>query len=847
MKKIKKLLLFLTVSAFIFALAAFIAFKIFLTQDKIKSYIIDYARNEFRREVKFDKLSFKFIGFELENFSMSEKSSFDNGTFVKARSLAVKMNIIPLLRKKITVDTISVDGMYIEIKRNAAGIFNFDDIAGSGKAEEQHPEDDKSGSLFLNIDRLYVKDSTVKFDDKTNGLNTEVSDVNIQLSGFSFNGLFLCDSSFKITYKQRNTDINFPVKIKFETDLNNFDQNKLFLNILSLQTKYNNADLLISGKAENLNVPKIDLNISVKNIDETTFGDFFKTAVKYNIKSLDLKSRAVIDISSKTAVINDLSLDLPQSSASISGSIDWNGPDMLYNIQAKTDFLLDNLADVVPQYALKGRIKSQISATQTSIEGNIDFENVFSANPSYGNIENLNAKTQINAETKQPLPQAFKTFNINKFVVKIISLNGKYNNTDVCLSGNWKKAATSKINLDLQTKNFSDAALSSFYKPKTDFALAYFNLSADSVFDFKNKTADFSKLDIKFPESSLSSSGRIDWSKDKLSYKINLAADLLLDNVSNHIGTYNVKGRIKSSAKLSDVDFSGDLNCSDISFEYPPFINVSGLSLQASALSKKDITLGQIKGVFNTGNFTASASYKDNNLNMKLRMDKLALNDSSDKQSSSDSENENNEQKKKMKQTGSDAKTNINADIIINEISIPYLTGGKVVLNTAVNSVSAGMNAADGVLNLSLAGGKITNVQRLSKNKFAKIFLMIFNVLNNNIAVSDKVNNKEKGIIYEDMKCNLIFTDGLMKTKQVFIKMPLTTISTSGTINFKSGSVDMKVNTGLYAAMKVSGTVENPRTSFDLIGTAADIISGSKGTIENVGKKLGESLQNIFK
>lgn len=843
MKKIKKILIWTALVFIVFSASVFVALKIFFTPDKIKAYIIDYAHNELHREVSFDKLSFNMLGFDLENFAMSEKSTFANGTFIKSKRLTVKVNIIPLLRKEITVDTLGIDGMYININRDENGIFNFDDITQSHKQSEETDKKQDSGSLLLNIDNLYVKNSAVKFNDKTTKLNTEVSDFNIKLKGFSFNGLFLCDSSFKIKYKQGGTDIRLPVKIKFETNLNDFDQNKLFLNILSLKTKYNGSDIFINGTAENLNAPEIAFNISVKNVRETTFGDFLKTNIKYSIKSLDLKTNAVINISSKTAVINDLSLVAPQSSASLSGTVNWGGRDLAYAIRSKIDFLLDSLSEVVPQYNLKGRFKTEFAASQNSFDGHIVLENVFSSNPSFGSIENLSAKTHIKAESKKMLLKSFKPFDIDKLNIKINSLNAKYNDADIALNGSWVQDKTSKINLNLRAKNLSDKTINVFYNCKTDFLLPSFSLAAETIFDFKNKSADISQFNIKFPESSALLSGSIDWGKNKFLYKLNYDIDLLLDQMSGHIGNYNLKGRIKSSAKISsEGNLAGVLECLNVSFSYPPLIDVSGLNLKASAKSKNDISVEQMRGMFNTGHFTASASYKGNNLNVKLRMDKLFIKDSPRNNSKNKSAGR---QKEKNKNAGSG--TNINADIIINEINVPYLISEQAVLNAAVNSVSEKMDKADGTLNLSVTNGKITNVDRLSANKFAKVFLMIFNVLNNNITVSDKVNSKEKGIIYDNMKCILIFTDGLMKAKQVSIKMPLTTISTSGTVNFKSGEVNMRVNTGLYAAMKVSGTLENTKTSFDLVGTAADIIAGSKGTIENVGKKLGKSLQNIFK
>ncbi|MFA6914444.1 MAG: AsmA-like C-terminal region-containing protein, partial [Endomicrobiia bacterium] len=779
----------------------------------------------------------------LENFAMSEKSTFADGTFIKAKQLIVKINVLPLLHKEITIDTLGIDNMYVEIKRDEEGKFNFNDIIDSKKSQEEQrtPEDDSS-NMLLNINDLYVKNSTVKFNDKKIKLNTEISDFNIDLKGFSFTNLFLCKSSFNIKYKQDTIDVYLPININFQTNLNDFDQDKLFLNILSLQTKYNNSDIIISGKVENLNMPKIDCNISMKNIDETTFSDFF-TGIKYNIKSLDLKSQATINISSKTAVIDNLSLVLPQSSANISGNIDWSKKDISYDLKSDIDILLDNLSEVIPEYNLKGRFKSKAKITQNLFDGSIDFEDVFSSNQSYGNIANLNAKTHIKAENKKPLLRAdFKFFDIDNLNIKITSLNANYNDAVLSLSGQLIKSAVSKINLNLQSKNLSNNTINNFYQSKIEFIMPTLDLVAETAFDFKNKSANIAKLDIKLPESSITTSGNIDWSQKNFIYKLHLDVDLLLDQLAKNITTYNLKGRVKSQATISDSNFSGTLNCTNVAFVYSPFVDISGLNLKVIAQSKNDIVVEQMKGVFNTGNFMANASYTDDNLNIKLRMDKLIIKESSQT-------NAQKEENKKNESISNDKKSNINitTDIVINEINIPYLISKQAVLNTSLQSVSDKMDKTNGTLNLTIASGKITNVNKLSKNKFAKVFLMIFNVLNNNILNSNNVNNKEKGIIYDNMNCNLLFTNGLMKTQQVSIKMPLTTIATSGIIDFKSGNISMKVNTGLYAAMKVSGTVDNPKTSFDLIGTATDILNSPKGTIEDVGKKLGKSLGNIFK
>jgi hypothetical protein len=190
----------------------------------------------------------------------------------------------------------------------------------------------------------------------------------------------------------------------------------------------------------------------------------------------------------------------------------------------------------------------------------------------------------------------------------------------------------------------------------------------------------------------------------------------------------------------------------------------------------------------------------------------------------------------------------LNTDINIDNIDIPYLIGQNAYFKTSLKSITADMKKLNGYCNIGTKNGTITNVEKLAENKFAKIFLMIFNVLNNNIKQSQKIDEtNKKGINYDSLIFNTVFANGKMTTKQVNFKMPITTITTTGFVDFKAGNIDLKVNTGLYARMKVTGTIENPKTSFDVVGTVGEILNdASKGTSADIGKKLDNVLKNLL-
>ena len=64
-----------------------------------------------------------------------------------------------------------------------------------------------------------------------------------------------------------------------------------------------------------------------------------------------------------------------------------------------------------------------------------------------------------------------------------------------------------------------------------------------------------------------------------------------------------------------------------------------------------------------------------------------------------------------------------------------------------------------------------------------------------------------------------------MKTKNISIAMPATTITTTGTINFTNEALNLVVNTGAYVSMKITGTLSDPKTSFDVVNTVSEVLS----------------------
>ncbi len=774
MKIFKILLLSLTGLLVLTAVAAAVAVKVFLSEDKIKTYITEYAKNNLNRQVEFDKLSFAFIGIDLKNFRISDMISKDQQqqtakdnyktpeAFVNAEHFTIKISPLPLLHKQIKISNLLLKSVNINIVKNKDGKFNFDDLTSKEKESADDTkmvkDNDGKNAWAVNIQNLNIKDANIKYKDEQNGIDSIIKNFSMSIKDFSFTEPFNCETSCDVDIKQAKLQITIPLSAKFQTYLANFDMEKILLNVYSLETKYNNALLNLSGKIKSINTPNVDCSITIKNINEKTFKDFVKLN-KFNIDKVDFKTKTTINISSQNANIESLSLVLPNSSSNISGIVDWGKKDLCYNLKAELDL--------------------------------------------------------------------------------------KYNGAEISLNGKAENKTNHSLIMNLKAKNITNDTAKDFYQCPIKFILPSLDISSALSFNLEKNTADITKLNIKIPDSFANISGKINWNNKKnFVYNLTMNLDFLLDNIAKSFPEYNIKGRIKSDAKVSNKDFSGTLNLNKVAFDYVPMAKISKLNVDAVAKSKNNIVIKNISGIFNEGNFKADGSLINNDIKFNLNMDKLTVKTST--VTTAKTQNISSSKEEKTAVTTTNAKKqeyyNIYTNINIDKINVPYLISKNATMKTSLKSFSSDMKKVDGLFSLVVSSGTITDVDKFAENKYAKLFLTIFNVLNNNISGS----GNSKGIDYDSMTANVSFTDGLMRTNQVNIKIPLTTIDVTGTVNFKNEKVDMKVNTELYAAMKITGTVSNPKTTFDVASTAAQIIGGSKN-LEEVGQKLGNSLKSLFK
>lgn len=105
---------------------------------------------------------FPRLGAQLGQVSLSEqKGSAEFASFNQAR---VSLALLPLLRRQLVVDQVSLDGAQVRIRRNLDGSTNFDDLLATKKETEEKPQ--PTGAQFgFDISGIDIRNANVRFDD----------------------------------------------------------------------------------------------------------------------------------------------------------------------------------------------------------------------------------------------------------------------------------------------------------------------------------------------------------------------------------------------------------------------------------------------------------------------------------------------------------------------------------------------------------------------------------------------------------------------------------------------------------------------------------------------------------
>ena len=179
-----------------------------------KPQIIQLVNEKKQRELKLDgdiKLTFfPNLGANVENIALNEYNS--DKEFATAENILVSLALMPLLKKQLVVNEITVKGLKANLIRFKDGRMNIDDLIAKGETSEQFKFD---------IDRVQVEKTTLAFRDEASDEQYIFTDVNLRADRANARSRSMNDairSNVKLTFRidhPHQAEINLATSLEF--------------------------------------------------------------------------------------------------------------------------------------------------------------------------------------------------------------------------------------------------------------------------------------------------------------------------------------------------------------------------------------------------------------------------------------------------------------------------------------------------------------------------------------------------------------------------------------------------------------------------------------------------------
>ena len=198
MKALKILLIIVVVVVLVLAGGAFYLTR-FVNTPQFKHQVLDAARKATGTDVNVGEMKVSILsGIDLQDVTVANPEGF-TGNLLTAKSFALHYRLLPLLQKRVEVETLALDTPVITLAKNAKGDWNYDKIGGpsepkstAGKSASEKAASSSGSSLDIAVSHIEMKHASVVMLSDSGKELLHITDANfssaVNLSGNKLTG-----------------------------------------------------------------------------------------------------------------------------------------------------------------------------------------------------------------------------------------------------------------------------------------------------------------------------------------------------------------------------------------------------------------------------------------------------------------------------------------------------------------------------------------------------------------------------------------------------------------------------------------------------------------------------------
>ena len=242
---------------------------------------------------------FPRVALELGSMSLSNAEGFEADSFASVGSAEVRIELMPLLKKQLVMDTIVLDRLVLNLEKNSAGKTNWEDLAAEDEAKEAETMPDPAADsditpdgIGINIAGIKLTNANILWSDATTGEGFRIEDLNLIADPLIPGEPTTIDLDFKLA--SLKPDIS--ARLDFHT--------RASLGLDEQQYELNNIDFTVQAEGSALPFPQASIKFA-----GDAHADMSRKLVTVDNLALEANARKaerVIDASLSTRVRADL-------------------------------------------------------------------------------------------------------------------------------------------------------------------------------------------------------------------------------------------------------------------------------------------------------------------------------------------------------------------------------------------------------------------------------------------------------------------------------------------------------------------------------------------------------------
>lgn len=295
---------------------------------------------------------FPWIKVDLSKVSLSNAPGFGDQPFAEVGQAKVGVELMPLLReRKIVVDGLKLDGLVLNLAKNAEGKTNWDDLA--SKDDKNEPEKPDEPSKFkledIDIGGIEITKAAIRYQDDQAKQAYQISDFNLKTGALKPGKAFDIETSVKAALEAQKLNVELKLSTHVDPDL---DTQDIELSKLKFEAKVSGAqegeakfegDIKGNLKTQAFELPKLTLDVKGKSGDiegEATLkgsikGDMISQQIDVSGLELDAKGKQGTVANGQASVKGAIKANLQTQVFDLTGlSVDAKGKYQEYDLAA---------------------------------------------------------------------------------------------------------------------------------------------------------------------------------------------------------------------------------------------------------------------------------------------------------------------------------------------------------------------------------------------------------------------------------------------------------------------------------------------------------------------------------